>query len=153
MIHKREFHDLEKKFDLVVIGGGITGISVAREAAVRGIRVLCVEKNDFACATSSATSKLLHGGLRYLESYEFGLVRESLSERHIMGLAAGHLSRPMQFLVPMFEWSNPGRFIMQMGLSTYDLLAYDRNLGTPEDKQIPPAKWISREEFLKLEPK
>ncbi|HMX55343.1 MAG TPA: glycerol-3-phosphate dehydrogenase/oxidase [Leptospiraceae bacterium] len=153
MIHKREFHDLEKKFDLVVIGGGITGISVAREAAVRGIRVLCIEKNDFACATSSATSKLLHGGLRYLESYEFGLVRESLSERHIMGLAAGHLSRPMQFLVPMFEWSNPGRFIMQMGLSTYDLLAYDRNLGTPEDKQIPPAKWISREEFLKLEPK
>ncbi|MCE9599267.1 MAG: glycerol-3-phosphate dehydrogenase/oxidase [Spirochaetia bacterium] len=150
---ERNLSDLSQPFDLIVVGGGITGVSVAREAAVRGIRTLCVEKDDFACATSAATSKLLHGGLRYLENFEFSLVRESLAERRILGLAAGHLSRPMPFLVPIYEWSNPGRFMLQAGLTTYDLLAYDRNLGAPEDKLSPGSKWLSREEFLKREPR
>lgn len=149
----RDFSGLKNPFDLVVIGGGVTGTAVAREASVRGLKTLLLEKNDFGHATSGATSKLLHGGLRYLESYEFGLVRESLSERHILGLAAGHLSRPMPFVVPMYGWSNPGRFVLQAGLTIYDMLAYDRNLGTPEDKQVPGAKWISREEILRIEPK
>lgn len=153
MTIKRDFSGLKDHFDLVIVGGGVTGASVAREAAVRGLKTLLLEKNDFGHATSGATSKLLHGGLRYLESYEFGLVRESLSERHIMGLAAGHLSRPMPFLVPMYGWSSPGRLTLQAGLTIYDLLAYDRNLGTPEDKQVPGSKWISREEMLRIEPR
>lgn len=150
---KRDFSVLGNHFDVIIVGGGVTGAAVAREAAVRGLRTLLLEKNDFGHATSAATSKLLHGGLRYLESYEFGLVRESLSERHILGLAAGHLSRPMPFVVPMYGWSNPGRFTLQAGLTVYDLLAYDRNLGTPEDKQIPTSKWLSRDEVLRIEPR
>lgn len=153
MTIRRDFSGIKEHFDLVIVGGGVTGSAVAREAAVRGLKTLLLEKNDFGHATSAATSKLLHGGLRYLESYEFGLVRESLAERHIMGLAAGHLSRPMPFVVPMYAWSNPGRFTLQAGLTIYDLLAYDRNLGTPEDKQMPGAKWISREEVLRIEPR
>lgn len=150
---KRDFSELKEPFDLIIAGGGVTGAAVAREAAVRGLRTLVLEKNDFACATSSATSKLLHGGLRYLESFEFGLVRESLAERRILGLAAGHLSRPIPFVVPVYSWSNPGRLVLQAGLTVYDMLAFDRNLGAPEDKQMPGAKWISRDEVLRLEPR
>ena len=87
-------------FDLLVIGGGINGAAIARDAAGRGLDVLLVEKDDLASHTSSASSKLIHGGLRYLEQYEFRLVRESLHEREILLRTAPHIVRPLRFVLP-----------------------------------------------------
>ncbi|MEN9507163.1 MAG: glycerol-3-phosphate dehydrogenase, partial [Actinomycetota bacterium] len=84
----RQTNWLDDDYDMVVVGGGITGVFVAREAAGRGLRTLLVDKGDFGHGTSSATSKLIHGGIRYLETYEFRVVRESLRERRILALAA-----------------------------------------------------------------
>jgi glycerol-3-phosphate dehydrogenase len=81
-------------FDLAIIGGGITGACIARDAARRGLRVALVEKRDFSCGTSSASSKLVHGGLRYLQTFEFGLVRESLRERRVWEQIAPHMVYP-----------------------------------------------------------
>src|SRR6478672_13706820 len=87
-------------YDLAVIGGGINGVGIARDAAGRGLSVLLVEKNDLAAATSSASSKLIHGGLRYLEQYEFRLVAEALSEREVLLNIAPHLVHPLRFVMP-----------------------------------------------------
>ena len=87
-------------FDLLVVGGGINGAAIARDAAGRGLAVLLVEKDDLAAHTSSASSKLIHGGLRYLEQYEFRLVREALAEREILLRTAPHIVRPLRFVLP-----------------------------------------------------
>src|SRR5215813_12713033 len=92
-----------EEFDIVVIGGGITGAGVALDAASRGLRVALIEKSDFAGGTSSRSSKLIHGGLRYLESLELGLVRESLHERAVLQRLAPHLARRLPFVVPIYE--------------------------------------------------
>ncbi len=149
---KRNPDQLKKNFDLVVIGGGITGLAAANEAAQRGLNTCLLEKNDFGCATSAATSKLIHGGLRYLENLEFGLVRESLRERRILGCAAGHLVRPLPFLIPVYDDSHPGRRTFQAGLTLYDMLSLDRNWKVPEDKKIPSHVFLSSEEVRKAEP-
>jgi len=88
-------------FDLAVIGGGINGTGIARDAAGRGLRVVLFEQNDLASGTSSASSKLIHGGLRYLEHGEFRLVRAALSEREVLLRAAPHLIRPLRFALPL----------------------------------------------------
>ncbi|WP_417451071.1 glycerol-3-phosphate dehydrogenase [Kordiimonas sp.] len=106
-------------FDIFVIGGGINGAGIARDAAGRGLRVCLVEQNDLASATSSASSKLIHGGLRYLENYEFGLVRESLQEREILMGMAPHLIHPMRFILPHHSGLRPA-FILRIGLWLYD---------------------------------
>src|SRR5437016_8209928 len=87
-------------FDLLVVGGGITGAGIARDAALRGLRVALVEKGDLARGTSSASSKLIHGGLRYLEQLELGLVREGVRERAVLMKLAPHLARPLAFFFP-----------------------------------------------------
>src|SRR5438309_5460187 len=92
-------------FDLAVIGGGITGAGVALDAVSRGLSVALAEKRDFASGTSSRSSKLIHGGLRYLEQFHFGLVRESLHERAVLSRTAPHLSKPLKFLVPIYASS------------------------------------------------
>lgn len=149
----RDLNRLEQEeFDITVIGGGVTGVAITREAAARGYRVCCLEKNDFGCATSAATSKLLHGGLRYLANLEFGIVRESLRERRILGCAAPHLVRPLKFLVPIYAGEKPTRAEMKIALILYDMLGYDRNRGVAEDKRLPAHSWLNREELLKLEP-
>src|SRR3954471_13665048 len=89
-----------RHFDLLVIGGGINGAGIARDAAGRGLSVLLVEKSDLAAATSSASSKLIHGGLRYLEQYEFRLVAEALSELEVLLNLAPHLVHPLHFVMP-----------------------------------------------------
>lgn len=139
-------------FDFLIIGGGITGIAIAREAAERGHSVCVVEKNDFHCATSAATSKLIHGGLRYLENFEFGLVRESLQERRILMLSASHIVKPMPFVIPILPWTKPKPFLIHLGLKVYDLLSYDRNEFLPEESYIPNTKKISQYELLNLLP-
>ncbi|HEX8640371.1 MAG TPA: glycerol-3-phosphate dehydrogenase [Allosphingosinicella sp.] len=109
-------------FDLLVIGGGINGAAIARDAAGRGSRVLLVEKDDLAAHTSSASSKLIHGGLRYLEQFEFRLVREALREREILLRAAPHIVRPLRFVLPDAPGGRP-TWMVRFGLRLYDMLA------------------------------
>src|SRR5215210_734171 len=92
-----------ERFDLAVVGGGITAAGVALDAASRGYSVALLERSDFASGTSSRSSKLIHGGLRYLQSFDLGLVREALLERALMVKLAPHLVRPLPLLVPFFE--------------------------------------------------
>lgn len=108
-------------YDLLIIGGGINGCAIAREAAVGGLSVLLVEKDDLASHTSSASTKLIHGGLRYLESYEFRLVHEALHERERMMRSAPHLIRPMKFVLPHDNAIRPW-WLVRAGLLFYDLL-------------------------------
>jgi len=109
-------------FDLLIVGGGINGAAIARDAAGRGLDVLLVEKDDLAQHTSSASSKLIHGGLRYLEQFEFALVRESLHEREILLRTAPHLVRPLKFVLPDPPGGRPW-WMIRAGLLFYDLLA------------------------------
>ncbi|MFC7537810.1 glycerol-3-phosphate dehydrogenase [Sphingomonas sp. GCM10030256] len=106
-------------FDLLVVGGGINGVGIARDAAGRGLKVLLVEKDDLAAHTSSASTKLIHGGLRYLEHYEFGLVRKSLIERDRLLSIAPHIIRPLQFVIPQ-AGSRRASWLVRLGLFLYD---------------------------------
>ena len=115
-------------FDLLVIGGGINGAGIARDAAGRGLSVLLVEKDDLGAATSSASSKLIHGGLRYLEQYEFRLVAEALAEREVLLATAGHLVWPARFVMPHVPSLRP-RWMIRVGLFLYDHLARRTRLG------------------------
>lgn len=110
-------------FDLVVIGGGITGAGVARDAASRGMKVALVEERDFAEGTSSRSSKLIHGGIRYLENLEFGLVFEALSERRLLFELAPNLVHPLRFVLPLYRGGRVGMFKMGLGMWLYDALS------------------------------
>lgn len=114
-------------YDIVIIGGGITGAGIARDASLRGLRVALFEKDDFGSGTSSKSSKLVHGGLRYLEQAEIALVFESVSERGVQMAMAPHLVRPLPFLVPVFEEARVGLELMNVGLWIYDTLALFRS--------------------------
>jgi glycerol-3-phosphate dehydrogenase len=105
--------------DLLVVGGGINGVGIARDAAGRGLSVLLVERGDLAGATSSASSKLIHGGLRYLEQYEFRLVHESLAEREVLLAAAPYIIRPLRFVLPVHDGLRPP-WLLRLGLFLYD---------------------------------
>src|SRR5262245_7159611 len=117
-------------FDLLVIGGGCTGAGVALDAATRGLRVGIVDKGDWASATSSASSKLVHGGLRYLEYGYLGLVYESLAERRRLLRNAPHLVRPLRFVLPFYRRSRMPAWKGRVGLWVYDLLAGPHNLSS-----------------------
>ncbi len=113
------------EFDLVVVGGGITGAGVALDAATRGYSVALIERADYASGTSSRSSKLVHGGLRYLQHFDLGLVREALLERQLMVALAPHLVHPLPLVVPAFEGARPDR-LMGVGLNLYDVMSVDR---------------------------
>lgn len=115
------------EYDLLVVGGGINGAGIARDAAGRGVCVLVMEAGDIACGTSSASTKLIHGGLRYLEHYEFALVRESLSERERLWAIAPHIVRPMRFVLPHRPGLRP-RWLLRLGLFVYDHIGGRRKL-------------------------
>ncbi|MDX6722689.1 MAG: glycerol-3-phosphate dehydrogenase, partial [Solirubrobacteraceae bacterium] len=112
-------------FDVLVIGGGITGVGVALDAATRGYSVALVERGDYAIGTSSRSSKLVHGGLRYLQNFDLGLVREALLERQINVSLAPHLVKPLPLVVPAFDGARPDRLV-GLGLNMYDAMAVDR---------------------------
>jgi glycerol-3-phosphate dehydrogenase len=116
----------EDEFDVVVIGGGITGAGVALDAATRGYSVALLERADFASGTSSRSSKLVHGGLRYLQNFDLGLVREALLERQLMVALAPHLVRPLPLVVSAFEGAHPDR-LTGVGLNLYDVMSVDRD--------------------------
>ncbi len=115
----------EEQFDLVVVGGGITGAGVALDASTRGYSVALVERADFAAGTSSRSSKLVHGGLRYLQNFDLGLVREALLERQLMVALAPHLVHPLPLVVAAFDGASPSRKI-GVGLNLYDVMSVER---------------------------
>lgn len=121
----------EKEFDLLVIGGGIIGAGIARDAAMRGLSVAMLEARDFCSGTSSKSSKMLHGGIRYLEQFELSLVFEASRERRLHSdLLAPHLAQPVPFLIPVYPWSPHGLAAVSLGVFLYDALALFRNHGT-----------------------
>ena len=134
----------KEQYDLVVIGGGITGGGIALDAASRGLKVALVEKNDFASGTSSKSTKLIHGGLRYLKQFDFWLVKEVGSERAIVHKLAPHLVLPEKMLLPLIENGSYGKWLTSVGLKVYDILAQV----TGDDKR----QMLEKKEALKLEP-
>lgn len=131
-------------FDVVVIGGGITGGGIALDAASRGLKVALVEKGDFASGTSSKSTKLIHGGLRYLKQFDFWLVKEVGSERAIVHKLAPHLVLPEKMLLPLIEHGSYGKWLTSIGLKVYDILA---EVSGDDKRQM-----LEKKEALKLEP-
>lgn len=135
--------------DVLVVGGGVCGLCIARDAAMRGLSVALVERDDFAHATSAASSKLIHGGLRYLKNFELSLVRESLRERRTWEVIAPHLVYPLPFLFPIYKRRKATKkWMVRAGLTLYDLLAYDRNRLEDEARKLPGHESLSAEEAL-----
>ena len=140
---KRDFTEITgKTFDLIVVGGGIIGACIARDAAMRGLKTLLLEKDDFASGTTSRSTRLIHGGFRYLQHFEFRLVREDLREREILLKIASHLVHPLPFLIPIITPTD--HFLMAMGTLLYDILSYD--------KSVPGRKHYSRATTMQMEP-
>jgi glycerol-3-phosphate dehydrogenase len=131
-------------FDLIVIGGGVNGAGIARDAARRGLRTCLIEQADLCNGTSRWSSRLIHGGLRYLEHAEFGLVRESLREREILLRVAPHLVRPLQLMVPVYAGARRGPAAIRAGMWLYDLLSWG--------KSLPRHRMLDRRETLALAP-
>ena len=132
------------EFDLLIIGGGITGAGIALDAASRGMKVALIEKNDFASGTSSKSTKLIHGGLRYLKQFDFWLVKEVGTERAIVHDLAPHLVVPEKMILPLIEGGTYGEWLTSIGLKVYDILASVEG----EDKR----KMLDKEEALEKEP-
>jgi glycerol-3-phosphate dehydrogenase len=144
MINRFTQSDLNKEFDVIIIGGGINGCGIARDAALRGLSVLLLEKEDFGYGCTSASTRLIHGGLRYLEYFEFSLVRESLIERELLLKNASHLVKPIELCIPIYKNDKRSFFEIKAGMLLYDLLSFD--------KTLPCHKMMSKEEFIKFEP-
>ncbi|MCR9143087.1 MAG: glycerol-3-phosphate dehydrogenase/oxidase [bacterium] len=139
-------------FDLIVIGGGITGASILRDASLRGLNAVLLERGDYASGTTQATSKLIHGGLRYLKNGEISLVRESLRERRTLARLAPHALRPEAFLFPVYSDRGIGRLKMGAALTAYDLLGFDRNRGVDAEHRLPGSRFLDAGATLAEEP-
>lgn len=140
------------KFDLVIVGGGITGAAVAYIAAARGLSVALFEKKDYGGATSAATSKLIHGGLRYLANGELKLVRESLRERRILGNIAPNFVYPLPFLMPMYRRWKGNIWKMLIGMYLYDMLSYDKKDTWDRSKKLQNHRLINLRKTIRVEP-
>jgi glycerol-3-phosphate dehydrogenase len=150
---KRELARLaDPTFDVAVIGGGVYGAAVAREASLSGLAVALVEKGDFASATSSNSHKIVHGGLRYLQHADFFRVRESIRERSALLRIAPHLVRVQSFLMPTYGHGLRGREALLAALSLNELLSFDRNRGLDRSRWIPPGRMLSAAECSRLAP-
>jgi glycerol-3-phosphate dehydrogenase len=130
--------------DVLVIGGGITGAAIARDAALRGLRAALIDKGDFGGGTSSVSSRLIHGGIRYLEQHDFRLVLEASRERRVLLRIAPHLVHPLPFLFPVYRGARVPAWKLRAGMWLYDLLAAFRNVHTH--------RWLGRKAVLRLEP-
>jgi len=134
-------------YDLVVVGGGIIGCGISRDAALRGLKTLLIDKEDFGYGTTSASTRLIHGGLRYLRQFEFGLVRMDMREREVLLKIAPHLVSPLQFLIPVTsQWD---RLVMGAGMVLYDLLSFDKSL--PRFRYFSGTKTLEMEPALKID--
>jgi glycerol-3-phosphate dehydrogenase len=135
-----------ERFDVVIVGGGIIGAGIARDAALRGLRVALFEKADFGSGTTAGSTRLIHGGLRYLEMLDFGLVRMDLRERETLLRIAPHLVKPLEFIMPFYGSSLFHRGKMKLGMTLYDLLSYDKSL--PRHRFLTPAELNAMEPNL-----
>lgn len=150
---KRDLAAIEgTEFDLCVVGGGVTGLCVAHDAAARGLKVALLERGDFAEGTTTASTKLIHGGTRYLEHLEVGLVREALHERRLLLKLAPHLVHPVPFMIPIYRGGLVPPWKIRAGMLLYDLLSFDKNWGQLPDKHMPWHRFVSSSEALALEP-
>ncbi|CRX38226.1 glycerol-3-phosphate dehydrogenase/oxidase [Estrella lausannensis] len=134
-------------YDLIVIGGGIVGCAIAKDAALRGLSVLLIEKQDFGSGASTKTSKLLHGGLRYLETLELKLVRESMRERNALLITDPFLAKPLRFVLPVYADSDKKSWMINLGLKVYDLLSWGSIM--PRSKPLTPEESNNLYPFLK----
>jgi glycerol-3-phosphate dehydrogenase len=139
----------ERPFDLIVIGAGINGAGIARDATLRGLSVLLVDKDDVGAGTTSRSTRLVHGGLRYLEHFEVPLVRESLRERERLLRIAPHLVHPLSFLLPIYEGHRRGPALIRMGMMAYDALSLDKSL--ERHRMLSAAEALAREPGLRRE--
>lgn len=137
-------HSSQPEYDVVVIGAGINGAGIFREASLRGYKALLLEKDDLGGATTATSSRLIHGGLRYLEHFEFPLVRESLRERERLLKSAPHLVEPLPLTLPVYKGHKRGPFMIGLGMVAYDVLSYD--------KSVPTSKMLTRDQALEAEP-
>ncbi len=137
-------HLHKRHVDVLVVGGGAVGCGIARDLALRGFSVALVEQADIASGTSSRPTRLIHGGLRYLELLDFGLVRSDMREREILLRVAPHLVAPLPFLIPLYDKGALERARLRAGMQLYDLLSYD--------KSLPTRRWLDREATLRAEP-
>ena len=135
----------DETFDVLVVGGGIVGAGVARDAACRGLRTALVERGDFASGTSGKTSRLIHGGLRYLRSYRVGLVRQSVRERDLLLKRAPSLVHPLAFVIPAYRGRRPGALLLRFGLFLYDFLS--------RGKTVPRRVWLAADATVEREPR
>lgn len=150
MAAPQQFEDLDgAEVDLVVIGGGVTGAGVAFDAALRGANVVLCEQRDFASGTSSRSSKLIHGGLRYLEQGEFGLIYEAVNERRRLRRLARHLVRPLRFYFPRYEGQSPGPGLMRIGLLIYEAMVGFRVDGL--HRKLSPERTLAEQPALRAE--
>ena len=139
------FERLERgPLDVLVIGGGIVGTGIARDLALRGLKVALVEQRDLASGTSSRPTRLIHGGLRYLEMFDFALVRTDMREREALLQLAPHLVQPLRFLMPMYGRGVLYRAKLQAGMQLYDALSFD--------KSLPTRQWLNKRQLLRIEP-
>ncbi len=120
--------EAKRHFDIAVIGAGINGAGIARDAALRGLSVIVLEQSDLCSGTSWASSRLIHGGLRYLEYGEIGLVYESLHERRNLRRVAAHLVKPLRICIPIYESAKRGPLLIRLGMIAYDVLSYGKSL-------------------------
>jgi glycerol-3-phosphate dehydrogenase len=138
-----------REFDVVVVGGGIIGAGVARDAALRGLSVALFEKRDYGSGTTAGSTRLIHGGLRYLEMFDFGLVRMDLRERETLLRIAPHLVKPLEFLLPFYDRSLFHRTKMHAGMLLYDALSYDKSL--PRYRKLGASEVLEAEPALRRE--
>jgi glycerol-3-phosphate dehydrogenase len=142
---ERTFEDLERgPLDVLVVGGGIVGTGIARDLALRGLKVALVEQRDLASGTSSRPTRLIHGGLRYLELFDFALVRTDMREREVLLRLAPHLVHPLRFLMSMYGRGFLYRAKLQAGMQLYDALSFD--------KSLPTRQWLNRKQVMRVEP-
>ncbi|HEY0725206.1 MAG TPA: FAD-dependent oxidoreductase, partial [Pyrinomonadaceae bacterium] len=130
------------RFDVIVIGAGINGAGIARDAAMRGLKVLLIDKGEPGAGTTSASTRLIHGGLRYLEHFEFGLVRESLREREILLRIAPDFVKPLPIAIPIYKHGKRGRLTIRAGMILYDLLSWGKSL--PSHQMLSRAETLDR---------
>src|SRR5256886_9320232 len=135
----------KESFDVLVVGGGVVGAGVARDVACRGFATALVDRSDFASGTSGKTSRLVHGGLRYLQNYRFRLVRRAVRERDLLLRNAPGLVPPLPFLIPAYADHGPSRTLLRFGLFLYDLLS--------KEKTLPRRSWLSAKEAREREPR
>lgn len=143
--------DLEQSsrnvYDVLIVGGGVVGTGIARDAALRGMSVVLFERDDLSCGTTSRSSRLIHGGLRYLDTYDFGLVFKDLREREQLLHLAPHLVRPLKFVVPNYDRSSYQRFRLRLGMVLYDLFSTGKSI--PTHKMLPATQVTELEPSLK----